>query len=151
MGYRLGRRQHRLTVQAGVPGAVPRRPELLIEPMSPLATLLLAISLIGTATGQLLFKAASVRAQSAGKGGTFIALARDRRVWIGVAIYLCEVLVWLAFVSLIPLWQAVMVANLDIVVVMVFGRIFFGEHITVPRILAVSLISIGVVLVGWSP
>jgi drug/metabolite transporter (DMT)-like permease len=118
--------------------------------MSPLATLLLAIFLIGTATGQLLFKAASVRA-SGEKGGTFIALARDPRVWIGVAIYLCEFLVWLAFVSLIPLWQAVMVANLDILVVMVFGRIFFDEHITVARILAVSLISIGVVLVGWSP
>jgi drug/metabolite transporter (DMT)-like permease len=119
--------------------------------MSPLATLLLAIFLIGTATGQLLFKAASVRAQSAAKGGTIIALARDPRVWIGVAIYLCEFLVWLAFVSLVPLWQAVMVANLDILFVMVFGRICFGEHITGARILAMALISIGVVLVGWSP
>jgi drug/metabolite transporter (DMT)-like permease len=119
--------------------------------MSPLATLLLAIFLIGTATGQVLFKAASVRAQSAGKGGIFIALARDPRVWIGVAIYLCEFLVWVAFVSLVPLWQAVMVANLDIPFVMVLGRVCFGEQLTGARILAISLISIGVVVVGWSP
>ena len=42
-----------------------------------------------------------------------------------------------------------MVASIDILLVMLGGRIFFGEHITRPRVAAISLIAIGVLLVGW--
>jgi drug/metabolite transporter (DMT)-like permease len=118
--------------------------------MSPLATLLLAVCLVGTAAGQLLFKAASVRARDSGKASVVAMLARDPLVWAGVVIYLGEFLVWLAFVSLVPLWQAVMVANLDILLVMVFGRMFFAEHLTLSRFVAVAMIGVGAVLVGWS-
>jgi len=49
----------------------------------------------------------------------------------------------------VPLWQGVMVACIDILMVMLGGRIFFGERITPPRVAAISLIAIGVLLVGW--
>jgi drug/metabolite transporter (DMT)-like permease len=116
--------------------------------MDPFATLLLAIFLLGTAGGQLLFKAASVRAhrKAAGPWG---ALALEPLLWLGVAIYIFSFVIWLAFVSLVPLWQAVMVANLDILVVMVCGRYFFGERITHLRAIGVMLICVGVGLVGW--
>ena len=117
--------------------------------MSLFATLLLAVFLVGTAAGQLLFKAASVRAMRTGRIALWPALALDPLVWIGISIYIFEFLVWLAFVSLVPLWQAVMVANLDILLVMVCGRVFFSEQITLPRVVAILLITIGVILVGW--
>jgi drug/metabolite transporter (DMT)-like permease len=117
--------------------------------MSLLALLLLVIFLVGTATGQLLFKAASVRAHRQGGEAVWRALALEPLLWLGVAIYVFEFLVWLAFLSMVPLWQAVMLANFDILLVMVCGRIFFGEQITRPRAIGVSLIAIGVIMVGW--
>jgi multidrug transporter EmrE-like cation transporter len=41
-----------------------------------------------------------------------------------------------------------MVACIDILLVMLGGRIFFGEQITGARMLAISLIAVGVLLVG---
>ena len=69
-------------------------------------------------------------------------------LWAGLATYVFEFFMWLAFLSLVPLWQGVMVACVDILMVMVGGRIFFGELITAPRVAAISLIAIGVLLVG---
>jgi drug/metabolite transporter (DMT)-like permease len=102
--------------------------------MSPFALLLLAVVLIGNTAGQLLFKAASLRAHRPGVAA--------------LVIYVFEFLMWLAFLSVVPLWQGVMVACIDILMVMLGGRIFFREKITRPRVLAISLIAIGVLLVG---
>jgi drug/metabolite transporter (DMT)-like permease len=116
--------------------------------MSPFAILLLAILLVSTTAGQLLFKAASLRAQASKGRARWRKLAREPRVWIGILIYAFDFVVWLAFLSFVPLWQAVMVANLDIVLVMLCGRFFFGERLTPPRVIGVSLITIGVIAVG---
>jgi drug/metabolite transporter (DMT)-like permease len=116
--------------------------------MSPFAILLLAILLVSTTAGQLLFKAASLRAQATKDRTRWWSLAREPRVWIGILIYAFDFVVWLAFLSLVPLWQAVMVANLDIVLVMLCGRFFFGERLTPSRVIGVSLITIGVITVG---
>jgi drug/metabolite transporter (DMT)-like permease len=89
--------------------------------MTPFAILLLAVVLIGNTAGQLLFKAASLRADRPGLAGHWQALA---------------------------LWQGVMVASIDILMVMLGGRIFFHEKITPSRVLAISLIAVGVLLVG---
>jgi drug/metabolite transporter (DMT)-like permease len=116
--------------------------------MSPFAILLLALVVTGNAAGQLLFKATSVRASRSCIAGHWQALALDPLLWLALALYVFEFLLWLAFLSLVPLWQGVMVACVDILMVMVGGRIFFGERFTPARVLAVSLIAIGVVLVG---
>jgi len=49
----------------------------------------------------------------------------------------------------VPLGQGVMAGSITIVGVMVGGRTLFGERITSPRLSAVSLITVGVALVGW--
>src|SRR5260370_22555543 len=101
--------------------------------MSLFATLLLALVLIGNTAGQLLFKAASVRADHAGVAAHWQALALDPLLWIGIVIYIFEFFMWLAFLSVVPLWQGVMIACVDILMVMLGGRVFFGEHITPSR------------------
>jgi len=116
--------------------------------MSPFALLLLAFVLIGNTAGQLLFKAASLRASRPGWAGHWQALAFDPLLWLALLIYVFEFFMWLAFLSVVPLWQGVMVACVDILLVMVGGRVFFGERITSARMLAISLIAVGVVLVG---
>jgi drug/metabolite transporter (DMT)-like permease len=116
--------------------------------MSPFALLLLAIVLIGNTAGQLLFKAASLRASRPGWVGHWRALAFDPLLWLAMLIYVFEFFMWLAFLSVVPLWQGVMVACVDILLVMAGGRIFFGERITGARMFAISLIAVGVLLVG---
>ncbi len=116
--------------------------------MSPLALALLAAVVIGNTAGQLMLKAASVRADAAADEGHWTALMREPLLWAGLATYVIEFFLWLAFLSLVPLWQGVMVACIDILLVMVGGRIFFGEHITPPRIIAISMIAVGVLMVG---
>ena len=116
--------------------------------MSPLALVLLAVVLIGNTAGQLMFKAASIRAAGEGMRDHVHALVRQPLLWAGIAIYVFEFFMWLAFLALVPLWQGVMIACIDILLVMVGGRVFFGEHITPPRIVAISLIAVGVLMVG---
>jgi drug/metabolite transporter (DMT)-like permease len=116
--------------------------------MTPYSLMFLALVLIGTTAGQLLFKAASIRAEGDGVAGHWRSLMADGFIWIAIIIYIVEFFIWMAFLSLVPLWQGVMVACADIVLVMIGGRFFFGEEITGARILAISLIAAGVLLVG---
>ena len=118
--------------------------------MSLFATMLLAAVLIGNTAGQLLFKAASLRATAPeGDPNYWRQLFSQPTLWLGLVLYVVEFFIWLAFLSVVPLWQGVMVASIDILAVMLAGRIFFGEQITPARVLAVSLIAVGVTLVGW--
>lgn len=114
------------------------------------ATMLLAAVLIGNTAGQLLFKAASLRATGPeGSPAYWRQLAAQPTLWLGLGLYVGEFFVWLAFLTVVPLWQGVMVASIDILAVMGAGRFFFGEKLTPPRLLAITLIFIGVLLVGW--
>ena len=117
--------------------------------MSLFATLLLAVALVTNTAGQLLFKAASMRADQTGMAAHWLALMLSPLLWMGILVYVVEFLMWLAFISLVPLWQGVMVACIDILMVMFGGRFFFGERITPPRVAAITLIALGVLLVGW--
>ena len=116
--------------------------------MSLLAWTLLAVVVVGNTAGQIFLKAASVRADRREDAGHWQALLADPLLWLGLTTYIFEFLVWLAFISVVPLWQGVMVGCVDILMVMIGGRIFFGEHITAPRIGAITLIAAGVLMVG---
>ncbi len=116
--------------------------------MTPHAWMLLAVVVIGNTAGQLLLKAASVRADRAGDDNHWRALMADPLLWLGVSIYVAEFFLWLAFLSVVPLWMGVMIACIDIPMVMIGGRIFFREHITAPRIVAITMIAAGVLMVG---
>lgn len=117
--------------------------------MTLLATVLLSLVFLGTTSGQLLFKAASVGSGEDDFVRHWWSLALNWMLWLAVAIYSVEFFLYLAFLSLVPLWQGVMAASADLMLVMLGGRIFFGEIITLPRFVSISLIAIGVFLVGW--
>jgi drug/metabolite transporter (DMT)-like permease len=112
------------------------------------ATLLLAVLLLETVS-HLALKSASVRAGS--KSGvrylmTFIA---QPVFWLAATSFVALFLAWLAFLSRVPLGQGVMAGSITIVGVMLGGRLWFKEYITLPRATAIALIAFGVALVGW--
>ena len=69
-------------------------------------------------------------------------------LWAGIACYICEFFVWAAFLSQVPLAVGVMLGSINIVALMFAGRIMFKEQLTPKRITGMSLITLGVILVG---
>jgi drug/metabolite transporter (DMT)-like permease len=69
-------------------------------------------------------------------------------MWVGVFCFAGEFVAWLAFLSLVPLAQGVLLGMVSIVVVMLLGRIVFREHLTRPRVIGMTLIVAGVAIVG---
>jgi drug/metabolite transporter (DMT)-like permease len=98
--------------------------------------------------GQLAFKAAAGD-PAAGDGlARWKYMARRPWLWIGVACYVIEFLVWIAFLSLIPLSQGVLLGSINIVAIMVAGRFLFGEKLTRLRVAGIVLVTLGVTIVG---
>ena len=118
--------------------------------MTPLATLLWAANLVCDVVGQLSFKAAAVSETGVAGLARWRAIAGNKWIWVGVGAYVGEFVLWLAFLSLVPLSLAVIVGAADIVAVMLGGRLCFDETITPRRATAAALIVVGVVLVGWT-
>lgn len=72
-----------------------------------------------------------------------------RWVWLGLLSYGLEALLWLAFLSLVPLSIAVLLASANMITVMIVGRLLFHERLTILRIVGITLITLGVIFVGF--
>ena len=112
--------------------------------MSPLVLGLWAANIVCDTVGQLSFKAAA----GSQRDGGWRLLARQPLLWLGIACYVGEFLAWIAFLSLVPLGEGMLLASVNIVGVMVGGRLLFGERLTALRTSGVLLIAAGVALVG---
>lgn len=98
--------------------------------------------------GQLAFKAAAGDPLAgAGMARWRYMLARPW-IWLGGTCYVFEFLVWLAFLSLVPLGKGVLLGSIDIVAIMLAGRVLFRERLTRMRVTGVVLVSLGVAIVG---
>jgi drug/metabolite transporter (DMT)-like permease len=101
--------------------------------------------------GQLAFKAA------ANDHGEQDGLARWRHMaarpwlWVGVTCYASCFLVWMAFLSLVPLSVGVLLSSINIVALMLAGRWIFHEKLTRMRVTGILLVTLGVAIVGAGP
>ncbi|WP_434212512.1 hypothetical protein [[Pseudomonas] boreopolis] len=118
--------------------------------MSLLAATLWLLTVVVDTAGQLAFKTAAVEGIAA--GGDVVARWRHRLarpwLWVGVASYVVEFLAWIAFLSLVPLSKGVLLGSVNILALMLAGRVFFGERLTPLRLAGMSLIGLGVMVVG---
>ena len=99
--------------------------------------------------GQLFFKAAASE-HTAGAGGLahWKSMASRPWLWLGICCYVLEFFVWMAFLSQVELSVGVMLGSFNIVVIMLAGRLFFKEKLTRWRVTGISLITLGVAIVG---
>jgi drug/metabolite transporter (DMT)-like permease len=118
--------------------------------MSPLATLLWAANLVCDVAGQLSFKAAAISSGDDGGLARWRGILANGWTWLGIAAFVAEFFLWLAFLSVVPLSLAVLVGSAEIIAIMIGGRLCFGEAVTGRRALAASLIAVGVAMVGWT-
>ncbi|PZW49194.1 hypothetical protein C8P66_103221 [Humitalea rosea] len=96
--------------------------------------------------GQLAFKSA---AMAPGDGlARWRAMAARPALWLGIVCYLGEFLAWLGFLSVVPLSRAVLLGSINIVAIMVAGRMLFAERFSPLRVGGILLIAVGVGIVG---
>lgn len=118
-------------------------------PMSATLVVLWFVNILLDTVGQLSFKAAAAQPDLGEGLARWRAMARRPWIWSGVGCYVGEFLAWLAFLSLLPLSQGVLLGSINIVVVMVAGRIFFNEKLSPLRTVGILLIAAGVAVVGF--
>ena len=119
--------------------------------LSPLAIVLWLANVAFDSGGQLAFKAAAN--DHAGHDGLarWRHMARRPWLWIGVGCYATCFLIWMAFISLVPLSVGVLLSSINIVALMLAGRWVIGERLTRARVTGILLITVGVVMVGYGP
>ncbi|MGE4367638.1 EamA family transporter [Stenotrophomonas acidaminiphila] len=116
--------------------------------MSALAVTLWLLNVLLDTGGQLAFKTAAGD-PAAGEG-----IARWKhmlsRPWLGlgIACYVLEFMAWIAFLSLVPLSRGVLLGSINIVALMVAGRLLFKERLTGLRVTGMLLVGAGVAVVG---
>jgi drug/metabolite transporter (DMT)-like permease len=115
--------------------------------MSRLATILWIINIFLDTAGHLSFKAAA-DAKAADARGSWLTMFRSVYLWTGLVCFCLEFAVWFALLSLIPLSQAVLVGSINIVVLMIAGRLLFRERLDRLRVGGMILIAAGVALAG---
>ena len=100
--------------------------------------------------GQVAFKYAAISPTNRDGWYYWLDLAKNHWIWVGIASYIAEFLLWLAFLTLVPLSQGVLLASFNIITIMLVGRILFKELLTLYRIIGMLLITAGVIFVGMS-
>jgi drug/metabolite transporter (DMT)-like permease len=98
--------------------------------------------------GQLAFKAAAGDPNAGDGMARWRYMAARPWIWIGIVAYVAEFLLWIAFLSLIDLSEGVLLGSINIVVIMIAGRILFREKLTPMRVAGILLVTAGVAVVG---
>ena len=116
--------------------------------MHPLIVMLWSVNIVLDTVGQLAFKSAAMQ-PSLGDGlARWRKMAARPRLWLGIGCFATEFLCWLAFLSLVPLSRGVLLGSINIVAIMLAGRVLFGEQLSRWRVAGIVLIGIGVGVVG---
>ena len=116
--------------------------------ITPLVAGLWLLNVLIDTGGQLAFKAAAGDPDAGDGLARWKHMASRPWLWLGVGCYAIEFLVWIAFLSLIPLSEGVLLGSINIVAIMVAGRFLFGEKLTRLRVAGILLVTLGVVIVG---
>ncbi|MGH8122410.1 MAG: EamA family transporter [Rudaea sp.] len=118
--------------------------------MSTLIITFWMLNLLLDTGGHLAFKTAAALPDCGDGMARWRNMAQRPWIWVGVACFVAEFVVWLAFLSLVPLSRGVLLGSINIVAVMLAGRWVFAEKFTPLRIAGGLLIALGVAIVGVS-
>ncbi|MDR2161783.1 MAG: DMT family transporter [Desulfovibrio sp.] len=117
--------------------------------MKSLAFLLWALNMLVDTGGQLAFKKAAGHGLDVSGPGHWKLMLSRPWIWLGILCYLGEFFVWAAFLSQVELSVGIMLGSINIVAIMLAGRLLFGERLTFRRVSGILLIVCGVAVVGW--
>jgi drug/metabolite transporter (DMT)-like permease len=118
-----------------------------ISNLSTLAILFWLLNVILDTIGQLAFKAAAVTEHETEwrRWKTMLLLPV---LWMGIVCFVLEFFAWLALLSLVPLSLAMLIGSINVVVLMLAGKLLFHERLDRMRVAGMWLIAFGVALAG---
>lgn len=116
--------------------------------MSSLIVVLWIANVCFDTLGQTAFKYAARSPDSHNGIAYWSQLFRKPWLWVGIGSYLCEFLLWLAFLTLVPLSEGILLGSINIIAVMIVGRFLFQETLTPLRVTGILLVAAGVAVVG---
>jgi len=113
---------------------------------------LLALSVICDVSGQICFKHGVDNLPQGTGGFQFLDFWRSAVVapwlWLGIAIYGLELVIWLNILARAPLSLAFPLGSLNFCGVVLASRLLLGERVPSRRWLGAGLITVGVAIVG---
>jgi len=115
--------------------------------MTKLALIFWLSNIVLDTAGHLAFKHAASTGRDSGRQH-WQAMLSSPALWIGIGCFGLEFVVWFALLSLVPLSLAVLIGAINIVVVMLAGRLLFQERLDRMRLTGMGLIAVGVLLAG---
>jgi len=115
--------------------------------LSNLAIFFWLLNILVDTAGHLAFKQAAI-AEHETEWHRWKVMLSSFPLWVGIVCFCLEFVVWLVFLSIVPLSLAMLVGSINIVVVMLAGRLLFHERLDRMRLAGMWLISIGVALSG---
>lgn len=115
--------------------------------MPPLAIFFWILNIVLDTAGHLAFKSAAI-AEHETEWGRWKQMFSRLPLWIGISCFCLEFVVWLALLSLVPLSLGMLVGSINVVVVMLAGKLLFGERLDRMRVAGMWLITIGTALAG---
>ena len=115
--------------------------------MSSLAVFIWIVNIVCDTMGHIALKSAAILDHET-EWGRWKAMLSSVPLWIGVVCFCLEFVVWLAFLSVLSLSQGVLLGAINMVAIVVAGKLLFKERLDRMRIIGVGLISLGVALVG---
>ena len=107
-----------------------------------------ALIVLAASVGQLSFKAAAADRVDDGVLAGWVRMLRRPWLWVGTASFLLHFVLWIAFLSSVPLSQGMLLAALQIVVIYAAGRVLFHEPGSWLRLGGVALVALGVAIVA---
>jgi drug/metabolite transporter (DMT)-like permease len=119
----------------------------LIFALSNLAILFWLLNIILDTAGHLAFKSAAI-AEHETEWQRWKLMLSSFPLWLGISCFCLEFVVWLALLSIVPLSMGMLVGSINIVVVMLAGKLLFGERLDRLRVIGMSLVTLGVALAG---
>ena len=98
-------------------------------------------------TGHLAFKATAITEHES-EWRRWKKMLVSPYMWLGIFCFLLEFVAWLALLSLVPLSLAMLIGSINVVAVMLAGKLLFHERLDRMRIAGMWLITLGVTLAG---
>ncbi len=105
--------------------------------------LLLFISIIIAVSGQFLFKNGAIKLAEGGKDFPLILL--NPSIFFGMAAYFISAIMYVMVLRHIPLSVAYPSVSLSYIAVIIGGHFFFGEALTITKVIGTVFIMVGVV------
>jgi drug/metabolite transporter (DMT)-like permease len=108
------------------------------------------LNIVTETAGQLSFKTGAITEDHHSGLGYFLKILRNRWIVVGICCYVIEIFLWLSFLSLVSLSNAFLLCSFNIVVISFAGKYFFRETMTRYKFAGITLITAGIIVVGFN-